>query len=81
MVLIRKVYPSDVSGEEWALVVPYLTLMTEAAPQRRHALRELFNGLRYVIRYGIAWRAMPNDRKRRSNHAYKQFAKAASLIS
>jgi len=21
----------------------------------------LFNALRYVIRYGIAWRAMPND--------------------
>ncbi|WP_304528681.1 hypothetical protein [Acetobacter sp. DmW_043] len=21
----------------------------------------MFNGLRYVIRYGIAWRAMPND--------------------
>src|SRR4051794_5827948 len=35
--------------------------MTEAAPQRDHALRELFNALRYVIRYGIAWRAMPND--------------------
>ena len=35
--------------------------MTEAAPQRQHSLRELFNGLRYVIRYGIAWRAMPND--------------------
>uniref|UniRef100_UPI0038CFCC50 transposase n=1 Tax=Komagataeibacter europaeus TaxID=33995 RepID=UPI0038CFCC50 len=33
----------------------------EDAEQRRHALRELFNGLRYVIRYGIAWRAMPND--------------------
>jgi len=42
-------------------VVPYLTLMTEAAPQREHSLRELFNALRYVIRYGIAWRAMPND--------------------
>lgn len=27
----------------------------------RGALRELFNGLRYVIRYGIAWRAMQND--------------------
>jgi transposase len=24
-------------------------------------MQELFNGLRYVIRYGIAWRAMPND--------------------
>ena len=61
MVLIRKPYPSDVSDEEWALVVPYLTLMTEDAPQRQHSLRELFNCLRYVIRYGIAWRAMPND--------------------
>jgi transposase len=56
-----KPYPSDVSDEEWSLVVPYLTLMTEAAPQRDHSLRELFNALRYVIRYGIAWRAMPND--------------------
>jgi transposase len=57
----REPYPSDVSDEEWSLVVPYLTLMKEDAPQREHALRELFNGLRYVIRYGIAWRAMPND--------------------
>ena len=52
--LRRKAYPSDVSEEEWLLVVPYLTLMTEAAPQREHSLRELFNALRYVIRYGIA---------------------------
>ena len=57
----RKPYPSDVSDDEWSLVVPYLTLMTEDAPQREHSLRELFNALRYVIRYGIAWRAMPND--------------------
>ena len=40
-------------------MVPYLTLMTEAAPQREHSLRELFNALRYVIRYGIAWRGRP----------------------
>ena len=60
MIPIRKPYPSDVSDEEWSLVAPYLTLMAESAPQRQHALRELFNGLRYVIRYGIAWRAIPN---------------------
>src|ERR1700712_2337737 len=59
--LHRKPYPSDVSDDEWSLVVSYLTLMTEAAPQRDPSLRELFNALRYVIRYGIAWRAMPND--------------------
>lgn len=50
-------YPSEVSDEEWSLVVPYLTLMTEAAPQRGHAMWELFNALRYLIRCGIAWRA------------------------
>ena len=61
MTSARKPYPSDVSDDEWSLVVPYLTLVREDAPQRQHALRELFNALRYVVRYGIAWRAMPND--------------------
>ena len=57
----RKPYPSDVSDEEWALVAPYLTLLPEEAGQREHPLREVFNGLRYLVRYGVAWRAMPND--------------------
>jgi hypothetical protein len=38
----RKPYPSDVTDEEWSLVVPYLTLMREDAVQREHPLRELF---------------------------------------
>jgi transposase len=57
----RTPYPSDVSDEEWAFLAPYLTLMCEDAPQRKHALRELFNGLRYVARTGLQWRFMPND--------------------
>ncbi|WP_424140938.1 IS5 family transposase [Roseomonas chloroacetimidivorans] len=57
----RKPYPSDVSDEEWALVAPDLTLLPEEAGQREHPLREVFNGLRYLVRYGVAWRAMPND--------------------
>jgi transposase len=44
----RKPYPSDVSDEEWSLVVGYLTLMKEDAPQREYSLRELFNALRYA---------------------------------
>jgi transposase len=61
MSIARKPYPSDITDEEWSLVAPYLTLMREDAAQRQHSLRELFNGLRYVIRFGIAWRAMPHD--------------------
>lgn len=57
----RKAYPSDVSDEEWAFAAPYLTLMTEDAPQREHPLREVFNGLRYIVRSGASWRMMPND--------------------
>jgi transposase len=57
----RKAYPSDISDEEWALVAPYLTLMTEDAPQRDFPLREVFNGLRYIVRTGAPWRWMPHD--------------------
>ncbi len=57
----RKAYPSDVTDDEWAFVASYLTLMTEDAPQRQHALREVINGLRYIVRGGLQWRFMPND--------------------
>lgn len=45
----RAIYPSDVSDEERAFCAPYLCPMREDAPQREHSLRELFNGLRYVL--------------------------------
>jgi transposase len=57
----RKAYPSDVRDEEWEFVAPYLRLMTEEAPQREHSLREVFNGLPYIVRGGIAWWMMPDD--------------------
>jgi transposase len=57
----RKGYPSDVSDEEWSFIAPYLILIDEEAPQRTHSLREVFNGLRWIIRAGAAWRMMPND--------------------
>ncbi len=57
----RKPYPSDVSDDEWAFVAPYLTLITEEAPQREHELREVFNGLRWLVRTGASWRMMPHD--------------------
>ena len=56
----RTPYGSDVLDEEWAFLAPYLTLMREAAPQRIHPLRELFNGLRFIARTGPQWRFMPH---------------------
>src|SRR5205085_2839061 len=31
------------------------------APQRIYPLRELFNGLRWIVRTGAQWRYLPND--------------------
>jgi transposase len=50
-----------VSDEEWAFVAPYLALLPEDAPQRRYELREVFNGLRFVVKCGAPWRWMPHD--------------------
>jgi transposase len=57
----RKTYPTDVSDDGWAFVAPYWTLMTKDAPQRDHSLREVFNGWRWIVRAGAAWRLMPHD--------------------
>lgn len=57
----RKHYPSDVSDEEWAFVAPYLTLITPAAAQRDHSLRDVFDALRWLVRTGSPWRYLPHD--------------------
>jgi transposase len=56
--MTKKPYPSDVTGDEWAFVAPYLILMKEDAPQRDHELRVVFNGLRWIVRTGAQWRMM-----------------------
>ena len=57
----RKAYPSDVSDDEWAFAAPYLALMREDAPQREHALRDVFDALRWLVKAGAGWRFLPHD--------------------
>jgi transposase len=54
-------YPSDVTDEEWAFVLPYLLLCREDSRQRKHELRTVFNAVRYVARTGGQWRFLPHD--------------------
>ena len=42
-------YPSDIKDDEWAFAAPYLALVREDAPQRRHPLRDLFNARRLLL--------------------------------
>ena len=57
----RHGYQTDVTDEEWAFVAPYLALCREDAAQRDYPLREVFNGLRYIVKTGNQWRLMPHD--------------------
>ena len=57
----RKPYPTDVTDDEWAFLAPYLTLMDQDAPQRRHDLREVVNALRWIVRAGAQWRMLPTN--------------------
>ena len=59
--MAKKGYPSNRSDAEWAFAAPYLALITEEAPQRKHDLRRVYDALRYVVRSGVPWRFLPSD--------------------
>jgi len=54
-------YPSDVGDAEWEFVAPYLCLLPEDSGQRVYNLRDVFDGLRWIVRTGSPWRYMPKD--------------------
>jgi transposase len=54
-------YPSDVSDAEWEFVAPYLCLLPEDAGQRVYNLRDVLDGLRWIVRSGSPWRDLPKD--------------------
>lgn len=66
MAKVRKVYPSDVTEEEWWFVLPYLLLCREDAGQREHELRDVFDAVQHVARSGCAWRMKVLAEEKRS---------------
>jgi transposase len=54
-------YPSDLTDEEWSHVEPLLPPEKHGGAKRTVNLREVVNGLLYVLRTGCQWRAIPKD--------------------
>ena len=64
-------YPSDLTDEEWALVAPLITPAKRGGNKRTVDVREVVNGLMYVLSTGCQWRAIPKDLPPRSTvHDY-----------
>ena len=55
----RKVYPTEVSDEGWEFVAPSLTWLREDAKQRVHALRDVFDAMRWMVKAACPWRLLP----------------------
>jgi transposase len=54
-------YPSDLSDEEWALSGPLIPPAKRGGNRRTVNVREVVNGLMYVLSTGCQWRAIPKD--------------------
>ena len=54
-------YPSDLTDEEWALVEPLIPPAKRGGRRREVDVREVLNGLLYVLSTGCQWRAVPKD--------------------
>lgn len=54
-------YPSDVTDEEWAEIVPLIPPARRGGRKRTVNIREVFNGLMYVLSTGCQWRALPKE--------------------
>src|SRR3712207_7574535 len=54
-------YPSDLTDEEWALVEPLIPPAKSGGRKRTVDVREVLNGIFYVLATGCQWRALPTD--------------------
>jgi len=66
-------YPSDLTEAEWALIAPLIRPAKRGGRRRSVVVREVMNGLLYVLETGCQWRHLPRDLPPRSTvHGYLQ---------
>ena len=64
-------YPSDLTDEEWALIEPLIPPARRGGRRREVDIREVVNGIMYVLSTGCQWRYIPKDLPPRSTaHDY-----------
>ncbi len=59
-------YPSDLTGDEWAHVEPLIPPARRGGNKRHVDVREVMNGIMYILSTGCQWRAVPKDLPPRS---------------
>jgi len=64
-------YPSDVTDEEWSMLEPLIPPARHGGRGREVVIREVVNGIMYILTTGCQWRSLPKDLPPRSTvHGY-----------
>ena len=63
-------YPSDLTGEEWAHIEALIPAAKHGGRKRKVDVREVVNGIMYVLSTGCQWRYVPKDLQ---EHALRLF--------
>jgi transposase len=59
-------YPSDVTDPEWDLIGPMIPPAKRGGNKRTVDVREIVNGVMYILSTGCQWAALPKDLPPRS---------------
>jgi transposase len=54
-------YQTDLTDKEWRVIEPHLPKPCATGRPREWPMREIVNGIFYVMRAGCPWRLMPSD--------------------
>ncbi len=57
----RRASPTDLTDAQWAILEPLVPPPKPGGRPAKHPRREIVNAQFYVLRGGIAWRALPHD--------------------
>jgi len=57
----ERTYPSNLTNEQWKLIEPLLPPVKPGGRPRTTELREVINGIMYLVRTGCSWRMLPHD--------------------
>jgi transposase len=75
--MARTPYPSDLTDAQWKLVEPHIPPERRGGRTREVEMRDVLDGVLYLLRSGCAWRAIPHDLPKRGTcrHYYDRFRK------
>jgi putative transposase len=57
----EKVYPSDMSEAQWKIIHPLIPPAKPGGRPREAEMREIINGILYMVRGGCSWRMLPQE--------------------